>query len=174
MKANANSRLLSSLVWIDSGVVASQHWTHFLISAGSAFYQIWLGRLTVIKCQAMLWNHNARVNSHQRWKQTRICVCFHLWCELTSTMSTIKLRGITALFGIFLETNKRHDLTWPRPPIDWFVYFLFPVLSQSPSAKIAIAKITTGSLWFTSLVLESNGTNCPKKVDKCFRPVYDV
>ena len=23
------------------------------------------------------------VDSHQRWKQTRNCVCFHLWCELT-------------------------------------------------------------------------------------------
>ena len=23
------------------------------------------------------------VNSHQRWKQTRVRVCFHLWCELT-------------------------------------------------------------------------------------------
>ena len=23
------------------------------------------------------------VNSHQRWKQTRNRVCFHLWCELT-------------------------------------------------------------------------------------------
>ena len=23
------------------------------------------------------------VNSHQRWKQTRFHVCFHLWCELT-------------------------------------------------------------------------------------------
>ena len=47
----------------------------FLILAGSAFYQIWLGRepiaLTVM------------VNSHQRWKQTRNRVCFHLWCELT-------------------------------------------------------------------------------------------
>ena len=30
---------------------------------------------------------NARVNSHQRWKQTRFRVCFHLWCELTTTMS---------------------------------------------------------------------------------------
>ena len=29
----------------------------------------------------MLWHHNARVNSHQRWKQTRFRVCFHLWCE---------------------------------------------------------------------------------------------
>ena len=23
------------------------------------------------------------VNSHQRWKQTRNRICFHLWCELT-------------------------------------------------------------------------------------------
>ena len=35
----------------------------------------------------MLWHHNARVNSHQRWKQTRFRVCFHLWCELTSTVN---------------------------------------------------------------------------------------
>ena len=28
--------------------------------------------------QTMLWCHNARVNSHQRWKQTRFRVCFHL------------------------------------------------------------------------------------------------
>ena len=27
------------------------------------------------------------LNSHQRWKQTRFRVCFHLWCELTSTMN---------------------------------------------------------------------------------------
>ena len=33
------------------------------------------------------WHHNARVNSHQRWKQTRFRVCFHLWCELTATMN---------------------------------------------------------------------------------------
>ena len=48
--------------------------THFLILAGRAF---------------TLWRHNARVNSHQRWKQTRFRVCFHLWCELTNTMSVI-------------------------------------------------------------------------------------
>ena len=35
----------------------------------------------------MLWHHNARVNSHQRWKQTRFRACFHLWRELTSTMN---------------------------------------------------------------------------------------
>ena len=39
-----------------------------------------------IRLQKMLWHRNARVNSHQRWKQTRFRVCFHLWCELTSTM----------------------------------------------------------------------------------------
>ena len=33
--------------------------------------------------QTMLWHHNARVNSHQRWKQTRFRICFHLSCELT-------------------------------------------------------------------------------------------
>ena len=39
------------------------------------------------RLQMMLWLHNTRVNSHQRWKQTRFRVCFHLWCELTSTMN---------------------------------------------------------------------------------------
>ena len=39
------------------------------------------------RLQTMLWHLNARVNSHQRWKQTRFRVCFHLWCELTSTMN---------------------------------------------------------------------------------------
>ena len=39
------------------------------------------------RLQTMLRHHNARVNSHQRWKQTRFRVCFHLWCELTSTMN---------------------------------------------------------------------------------------
>ena len=39
------------------------------------------------RLQTMLWHLNARVNSHQRWKQTRFCVCFHLWCELTSKIN---------------------------------------------------------------------------------------
>ena len=30
------------------------------------------------RAQTMLWHHNARVNSHQRWNQTRFRVCFHL------------------------------------------------------------------------------------------------
>ena len=40
--------------------------------------------------QTMLWHHNTRVNSHQIWKQTRFRVCFHLWCELTSTMNVME------------------------------------------------------------------------------------
>ena len=39
------------------------------------------------RLQTMLWHHNAGVNGHQRWKQTRLRICFHLWCELTSTMN---------------------------------------------------------------------------------------
>ena len=66
--------------------------------------------------QTMMWHHDARVNLHQGWKQTRIRVCFHLWGELTSTMSTIDLCGITALFDVFLETHKHQNLTRPRPP----------------------------------------------------------
>ena len=45
------------------------------------------------RLQAMLWHHKARVNSHQRWKQTRNRICFNLWCELTSTMNTTELCG---------------------------------------------------------------------------------
>ena len=42
------------------------------------------------RLQTMLLHHNARVNSHQRWKQMRFLVSFHLWCELTSTMNVME------------------------------------------------------------------------------------
>ena len=32
--------------------------------------------------------------------------------SFTSTMSTVKLYGVTSLFGIFLETNKHHTFLW--------------------------------------------------------------
>ena len=35
----------------------------------------------------MLWHHNTRVNSHQRWKQMHFHICFHLWCELTKKIN---------------------------------------------------------------------------------------
>ena len=76
-----------------------------------------IGCLRMVKLWCSFCKRTARVNSHQRWKQTRIRVCFHLWCELTRTMSTIWLRGITALFGIFLETNKHQNLTRLGCPI---------------------------------------------------------
>ena len=50
------------------------------------------------------------VNSHQRWKQTRHRVCFHLWCELTpalwcqsivwSSFSWIKMQRNDKFHGI--------------------------------------------------------------------------
>ena len=51
----------------------------FVILLHFYFMKTWL--------QTMLWHHTARVNSHQRWKQMRFRVCFHLWCELTNTMN---------------------------------------------------------------------------------------
>ena len=39
------------------------------------------------RLQMMVWHLNARVNAHQRWKQMRFRICFHLWCELTITMN---------------------------------------------------------------------------------------
>ena len=62
----------------------------------------------------MLWHHNARVNSHQRWKQTRFRVCFHLWCELTITMNATewqvswnsRLRLLVGILGT--EVRKSH------------------------------------------------------------------
>ena len=51
--------------------------------------------------QTMLWHHNARVNSHQRWKQTRFRVCFHLWCELTQYN---ECNGMTSFMEFMLWT----------------------------------------------------------------------
>ena len=34
------------------------------------------------RLQTMLWHHNTRVSSHQRWKQMQFHVCFHLWCAV--------------------------------------------------------------------------------------------
>ena len=53
----------------------------------------------------MLWHHKARVNSHQRWKQTRFRVCFHLWCELTSTM---RCNGMTSFMEFLISVRAVH------------------------------------------------------------------
>ena len=74
----------------------------------------------------MLWHHNARVNSHQRWKQTRFRVCFHLWCELTSTINVTEWQ---------LSWNSCY---WHRPNI---------IYSQRTSSDIKRAKCLTFLQW---------------------------
>ena len=51
------------------------------------------------RLQTTLWHLIARVNSHQRWKQTRNRVYFHLWCELTSTM---RCNGMTSFMEFMI------------------------------------------------------------------------
>ena len=55
-----------------------------------------------------MWHLNTRVNSHQRWKQTRFRVCFHLWCELTSTMNVTIWQASYNSCTFFVYT------TWPQ------------------------------------------------------------
>ena len=54
------------------------------------------------RLQTMLWHHSARVNSHQRWKQTWFRVCFHLWCELTSTMNVTEWQASWNSWDVFI------------------------------------------------------------------------
>ena len=67
----------------------------------------------------MLWHHYARVNSHQRWKQTRFRVCFHLWCELTITMNVaewqVSWNSWKSFFG-----RKILDFKIFAPPLEGF------------------------------------------------------
>ena len=67
-----------------------------------------------IRLQTMLWHHNARVNSHQRWKQTRNRVCFHLWCELTSTMNVTEWQVSWILWYSWctMRGPRRHTSWW--------------------------------------------------------------
>ena len=58
------------------------------------------------RLQMMLWHHNARVNSHQRWKHMRFRVCFHLWCELTSTMNVTEWQVSWNSWYIFGEATR--------------------------------------------------------------------
>ena len=62
------------------------------------------------RLQTMLWHHNARVNSHQRWKQTRFRICFRLWCELTSTMNVTEWQvSWNSCIGLYLALR---NATW--------------------------------------------------------------
>ena len=57
----------------------------------------------------MLWHQNARVNSPQRWKQTRFRVCFHLWCELTSTMRFNRMTRFMEFMNSFCKREVAYD-----------------------------------------------------------------
>ena len=53
----------------------------------------------------MLWHHNTRVNSHQRWKQTRFRICFHLWCKLTNTTNVTEWQVSWNSYKVFALKN---------------------------------------------------------------------
>ena len=72
-------RCLLSLLWGPSG----QQRVSWIPWNLSFCYILFLEKIP----QTILWHHNARVNSQQRWKQMMFCICFHLWCELTSTIN---------------------------------------------------------------------------------------
>ena len=64
--------------------------------------------------QTMLWHHNARVNSHQSWKQTRFCVCFHLWCELNSTMNVTEWQVSWNSWIVLIERQTGYNMKWAK------------------------------------------------------------
>ena len=71
------------------------------------------------RLQMVLWHHYARVNSHQRWKQTRFRVCFHLWCELTITMNVTEWQISYNSWKSFLG-RKILDFKICAPPLEGF------------------------------------------------------
>ena len=88
--------------WMPWKLVLPSHFiswkSPFLILTGSGFYQIWLWRLTEVNSQPIALI--VLVNSHQRWKQTRNRVCFHLWCDyrVSTAFQRSKYRNIGILY----------------------------------------------------------------------------
>ena len=76
------------------------------------------------RLQTMLWCHKGNffsllqlVNSHQRWKQTRNHVCFHLWGELTLALwchsivwSLFSCNGMTSFMEF--KHNEKFELNY--------------------------------------------------------------
>ena len=92
----------------------------------------------------MLWHLNARVNSHQRWKQTRFRVCFHLWCELTNTMNVTEWRmSWNSWMGwvpvLIDSTAPTSALAPPQPCHIMFLMGVFAPALGSPSWRIEIS-----------------------------------
>ena len=103
----------------------------------------------------MLWHHNARVNSHQRWKQTRFRVCLHLWCELTSTINitewqvswnswahnwindhnlsdnSVKYVQNLSQPEIYLINTKTRELAWESCKSDYFSWYSTNTVKKS-------------------------------------------
>ena len=111
-------------VWGAAAVATWIAWIHLLMTFELFVEEIWRwiprklsfryisfhGR----RLQMMLWHHNVRVNSHQRWKQTRFRVCFHLWCELTSTMNVTEWQvpWHSWLASNWISTSDKWDLSY--------------------------------------------------------------
>ena len=73
------------------------------------------------------------VNSHQKWKQMRNRVCFHLWCELTSTMNVTKWQVscnscIGSTIHIFVVTENCISSILLYAYILYFFFYLFHTL----------------------------------------------
>ena len=60
----------------------------------------------------MLWHHS--VNSHQRWKQTRFQICFHLWCELTSTIILTEWQVSWNSCKVYVFMKKKIENFWHK------------------------------------------------------------
>ena len=86
----------------------------------------------------MLWYHNARVNSHQRWKQTRFRVCFHLWCELTRTTNVTEWQvSWNSYQGLKRGSRARYLFREDRQTIVWDV--ISTIEMWSPPGKRVIS-----------------------------------
>ena len=85
------------------------------------------------------------VNSHQRWKQTRFRVCFHLWCELTTTMNITEWQ--VSWNSWIWETNI-------VPTVFIFVKVgVFQVMLQS------VIRIAAGGVQYTASTFQTNRKN---------------
>ena len=74
------------------------------------------------------------VNSHQRWKQTRFRVCFHLWCELTSTMNVTEWQVSWNSCGILWK--------WRGPIVWWCGWHLVYFVHCNLDASLSIGDAT--------------------------------
>ena len=125
----------------------------------------------------MLSHHNARVNSHQRRKQTRFRVCFHLWCELTSTMI---IERNDQFHGIHENRNPQFE---QQSNINYVISMCFGYWKDnckhfSPQGPIGIGLIeVVGSLVLPQQMREFKGIlprNFGTKISRLYTRITDV